>query len=333
MTETAYQDIWTSLIADARSKSSGMIVRRVGPVAGQATLLAVDCASGRRWFLAELDASTGDLDGLPNWREVGLRLVDHTATHRKAIGLELASSDFVDIFSALCRDLVEALAGVEETGKRLQAVRNRLRKWSQFMREHGRSGLSEERVRGLFAELWMLSSHLFERMSALDAVRSWKGPDADAHDFRRLGHAIEVKATGTSTPAEVYISNEEQLDDTGIESLWLLVAFLDDSGDRGLSLPDLIDQVRGKLASDTTASDTFEGKLVRAGYIDEAAYQYPRRYEVTEEAAFRVVDPFPRLIKPPQGIRAVKYRLGLSHVQQWRVPVADALSSFCPGNG
>jgi hypothetical protein len=326
---TDFQDIWAALTSDGAAKASGMVVRRVGSAIGPATFLAIDCSSRRRWFIAEVDAASQDLQGLPNWREIALKLVGTTGTHDRSLGLELASADYVDVFSALCHDLAESLSSVDGSNKRLSVIRSRLRKWNQFLREHGRSGLSEDRVRGLFAELWVLESGLMKRMDAVDAVRCWKGPDADAHDFRRLDRGLEVKATGMAEPAVIFISNEEQLDDTGLQALWLHVAFLDESVNQGVSLPELIQRIRKKLARDEPASNLLAGKLVRAGYIEEAAPQYPRAYEVVHEAAFRIRDGFPRLIQPPQGVSAVKYRLGLDHIQRFRVEAWESLSQFC----
>lgn len=324
---TDFQDTWAALVAEAGRHGSGRIVRRVGPVEGPGTFLAIDCGTKRRWFLAEVEAGREDMHGLPDWREIRAALVGGGAIHGASLGLELASTDYLDVFSALSRDLVSALDGIISQPDRMQAIRDRLQKWSRFLKEHGHRGLSEERVRGLFAELWVLHERVAANLPILESVRAWKGPDADAHDFRREEQAIEVKSAGLSTPSFIAISNEAQLDDAGLATLWLHVVFLDDVAQDGWTLPELVARIRANAQSEPSARTSLNQKLERSGYLDEAASLYTRRYGVVDESSFRVGEGFPRVIRPPAGVHSVKYRLLIDELQPFAV--AAPFEAFC----
>jgi hypothetical protein len=267
------------------------------------------------------------MHGLPDWREMRIVVVPEGEIHLQSIGIELQSSEFTDVFSAIAQDLVHVLSGVEDDSRRLSELRDRLKKWNRFMKEHGHQGLGEDEVRGLFAELWVLREHVMAKVSPITALRCWVGPEAEAQDFVHGDRAIEVKSTTSSHPDFIFISSEHQLDSTGLRSLWLDVVRLEDSG-LGQSLPELVEDIRTKLACDSTASSEFDAKLARAGYLDVSATRYDRKYEVASEAIFEVRKGFPRIVQPPTGIQGVRYRLSVGAIKPFRTVLEGAFSAF-----
>jgi hypothetical protein len=327
---TDFGQTWTSLASEASGRASGRVVRRVGPTEGPGSFLAIDCATKRRWVLIEIEADRRELHGLPDWREMKLAAIPKGQIHGQCVGIELESTEFADVFSAMAQDLVQALYSVLDREQRLIRLRDRLQKWSRFLREHGHQGLTEDQVRGLFSELWVLQQHLLPYLPPVEAIRAWTGPDGAAQDFRRADRALEVKSTGSKHPDAVAISNERQLDGGGLDALWLHVVALEDAG-IGVSLPELVAGLKGRLRADAAASSSFDQKVVRAGYLDEAASRYPRRYEIADEATYEVREGFPRLIQPPAGVHLVRYHVSLAALQPFRVPLPASVKSFREG--
>lgn len=324
---TEFSTIWTELVEEAANKSRGRVVRRVGPASGPATFLAVDCGTRRRSILAELQTNLSELRGFPDWREMRLAILRGGSIHRQCLGIELQSPEFTDVFSAIAEDLVRELWGLKDNAQRLNRLRDRLQKWNRFMKEHGHQGLSEDEVRGLFAELWVLQEHLIRELGGRLALEAWTGPDAKAQDFVRGRFAFEVKSTGYSHPEGVAISSEVQLDSNPWNELWLDILRLEDSGS-GVSLPELVDSLRGRVREDAETLQEFERKLTRAGYLEEFANRYQRRYNMLQEAVYRVVDGFPRIVNPPPGVHSVRYQLSIAAIQRFRVSAETAFTEF-----
>ena len=116
-----------------------------------------------------------------------------------------------ELFFALCSDLARTLrvTGVESG---LAAVARRLVKWRDFLRATRRRLLSEERIRGLLAELRFLERSIAPRFGWRAAVAAWAGPLGMPQDFSTGGTVVEVKAKLNTARRRVRISSAAQLD-------------------------------------------------------------------------------------------------------------------------
>ncbi|MGW0178044.1 PD-(D/E)XK motif protein [Nocardia sp. NPDC003345] len=244
------------------------------------------------------------------------------------LDLVLRAGTYADIFTALVADLLASLSQVTaETGS---AVLERLGEWQRMLAGISPDGLSREQQRGLFGELHTLSD-LFLPTLGPDAVYAWTGPDQQLQDFQFEQGSVEVKTVSGNDANRVRISNERQLDNTGLGSLFLVTLALDArQGGRGMSLPELIRQVRSQTTNFGVAGE-LERRLVRAGYLDTQSRLYEdRRYALRRRTVHRVTDGFPRITEEtkPLGVSDVVYTVDLLSASQFLVGNDDMISAL-----
>lgn len=146
-----------------------------------------------------------------------------------------------------------------------------------------------------------------------EAIGAWKGPDGAPRDFETSGIAVETKTSAANEPQVVPINGERQLDDHGLDGLFLLHLSLEILRDAGESLPATVAAVRN-LVVGGPAAGTLEDRLVDSGYSDSHAHLYARTgYELRRLSIFEIRDGFPRITETglPDGIGRVHYRLAI----------------------
>ena len=189
-----------------------------------------------------------------------------------------------DIFVTVCADLVQALDGCLTNESRRSEIADFLTRWSRFFERYGQEGLSSEEQRGLYGELRWLQHMVHAGIEPLAAVNSWKGCRRTYHDYEANGHVVEVKTTMTKEPRKVQINNERQLDGRGLNSLYLFVLTLTNSGGGGETLHALVQSLRG-IFSGKPVAYTFEHSLREAGYLDIHVHLYNNNYSSIKRRA------------------------------------------------
>ena len=225
-----------------------------------------------------------------------------------------------DIFYTFIADIVET-AKNSTSDLVILDILKRVKSWMNFFKSKKTGVLSENGQIGLFAELSMLKVLLENnKEKILSVVTSWVGPKKQNQDFIFPNtQAIEVKCTITNNQYEVKISNEYQLDSSGLDRLLLAVyqvkrhKISEDSLFQ--SLPNLIEDIEELLKHDSDAKFEFEGLLLDVGYLAESEIEYidfgfqiingPEIYDVDSE--------FPKLSRTaiPNSIKKVEYNLNL----------------------
>ncbi len=205
-----------------------------------------------------------------------------------------------------------------------------LRVWQNFMRKHGAQGLGQEAQIGLFGELCFLVDHLLDRAPAFDVVDAWKGPIGGNQDFELGARCVEVKSTTVVPPVSVSIASMTQLDETLVNLLLLCHVSLAADGGGGESLPEIVERLRTTIESeDISALDSFNAKLIEAGYLDTHSELYSdRRYTVRGTRFFRVADGFPRIASGDlrEGISECTYRVVLAACAPFEVEATEAMA-------
>lgn len=162
--------------------------------------------------------------------------------------------------------------------------------WRAFWSPGDRAPLSEQIQRGLIGELLVLERLVDLGVAAVDA---WAGPDMDRHDFRTSHAALEVK-TCLGLPRRHTISSLHQLAPSGGLPLYLASVQLDRAEGSDLTLPMLVERVKGHLSSASRV--LFEDKLSAMGYSPAHDLQYGRfSYLLGEIKAFLVANGFPTI--------------------------------------
>lgn len=324
---TDLEELWAEL-HDTQSGpvSPGRRVRRVLADGSHHCFVGVERPAARRTFSVVTDnVPANATDGLLVTSGVVVEpgsLPDHGAT----LDLVLRAAAYTDIFTALVADLLVRLAQV--TAEPGGVVVNRLGEWQRMLASVSPDGLSREQQRGLFGELHTLSD-LFLPTFGPGAVYAWTGPDQQLQDFRFQQGSVEVKTATGRDANRVRISSERQLDDTGAGALFLVTLALDArQGGRGVSLPELVRQVRGQAVRLGVAGE-LEQRLVRAGYLDTQSRLYEdQRYSLRRRTVHRVTDGFPRITEQtrPVGVSDVGYTVDLLAAARFLVGHEDMIT-------
>jgi len=188
---------------------------------------------------------------------------------------------------------------------------------------------SRERLVGLYGELHFLLGE-FKRYER--AIGSWTGPTGSRHDFTLEGRALEVKTSTTPFPTKVRINGLHQLSPVGDDSLYLLVLGVEEVGEGGKTLSDLVDAV----LSYQGIQDTLASKLGNLGISIHAIPDTPN-YMVKSVKSFKVQEGFPRVEAGaslnPDGVPAIEdvtYTLHLAGLNAFTLS-EDAMVGFtCP---
>lgn len=171
------------------------------------------------------------------------------------------------------------------------AVRDVLGIYHELLRGLGR--LTDQEEVGLFGELLLLD-HLVARLAEADAVAAWRGAASEEHDFGFVDDDVEVKTT-TAESRRHWVGTVTQLSPTQQRPLWVLSVQLTTAGLGGLTLPELIADIRHKLV-DGAVRHQFEARLADVRWSDEQSTLYGRRFRLrSDPAAFRVGPSFPAI--------------------------------------
>lgn len=316
-------EIWEELERVTPPSAGGRIKRRIKPEANCNLFIAVAKPSNVRMVLMLVEAgSLRNVQELPAARGVETRIVlPEEDGADAALELLLADARSADIFTALAVDIADAVAAEADERHAVAALVRRLRRWQRFLEETSSEGLDAERQRGLYAELWLLRNHLVDAVGPAVAVHAWVGPARASHDFQLGACALEVKGTAAKQHQILRIVSERQLDDTGVEGLFLFHLSLDTHLDTGESLPGLVDDLR-LVVRESQAAASFEDKLFDAGYLDAHRHLYDNPGYIARECNFfRVAEGFPRIVEADlrPGVGDVRYSITVAECKHFIV--------------
>ncbi len=317
--------LWDELEALTAPGAVGRFKRRVHPESSLDLFVGVaKPANQRMLMMLASEASLADIEKLPCSQGVEARIVRPGEDGRDAT-LELALTDprFTDIFSALAADVIDATTSLADEQAAVSEFVNRLRRWQRFLEESGLRGLSPERQRGLFAEMW-ITRDLLDHLEPSVVVNAWTGPDRASHDFQFGSCALEVKGTAAKQHQLLHIVSERQLDDTGLDALFLFHLSLDVHRGAGETLPELVDELRKRLRK-TAVAQILEAKLVQAGYLEQQRSLYvDPGYTPRESNLFQVRQGFPRIVERDlaPGVGDVHYSISVAECKHFTVEQA-----------
>ena len=234
-----------------------------------------------------------------------------------------------DIFEAVIESICNDLLNLNEYKYMLYKLQRNLERWKSFFSNHGREGLSLEAQQGLFGELLILRELLENDLGNFSVLDNWIGPEKDPNDFRKFGVALEIKTITSKKHYKVYINNEQQLDDSGLNNLFLLAVILRKI-DSGETLKELIDSVRKVLINDQYYLRIFEEKLFLVGYLDNQSHLYTIGYVFQELLSFEVKEGFPRILSGElhNGVGDLKYSIFLAACDKYKVGFKEILNRF-----
>ena len=269
---------------------------------------------------------------LPGFKVLDIsRVLDlHGVFPREVITLQAEQEELNEVFSHLAQDIVVRTAREQTEADAARILRSRLALWQRLLQRERAMGLSIEEQRGLYGELYALQTLLISNLPSLAAVQAWTGPLGISQDFQMPEKvALEVKTSLARPPHQIAITGEGQLDDTGLDFLFLLHVLVDAKRGTGESLPDRVDALRALLVvDDPAAADIFEDLLLEAGYLDAHSPQQRYRepgYTLRTMHLYHVHDEFPRILPSslPPGLGQVQYCISASACKEYEVSVSS----------
>lgn len=237
-----------------------------------------------------------------------------------------------ELFCTLVADLVHHVAAAAH--RPAAALVQRIRSWQRMLAAGMRTGLSAQGQLGLFGELLALREIVLPAWGA-QAIQGWVGPTGAPQDFRLQAGALEVKCVSYRDPDSCRVSNEDQLDDDGLQVLALVHQSVRTSAGNGVTLPEMVDAVRAEPAFAGSRA-LLEERLLHAGWLDVHRSQYEReRYSLSARRCYQVAPGFPRLTRRdlPSGVRSISYSVELDQCGPYLVTERDLvhlLSSTTP---
>jgi hypothetical protein len=224
-----------------------------------------------------------------------------------AMLIRLSRPEFQAVFGRLCMDLID---GTRDCTRRsgTEALLRRLNRWRKLLEAGPHEGLNNMQLRGLFGELWFLRNVAIPRFGLTVAVEAWNGPLDAPQDFQLGDGLVEIK---TILPGAhiVSITSADQLE-SATNPLQLAVVVTDIS--KGVSVPEVVEDIRREIEGAQTAAAEFDLRLAEAGYSNRDEYA-TLRFTAQEIRYYSVGPGFPRIITSllPQGISRVTYDLDL----------------------
>ena len=225
------------------------------------------------------------------------------------------------LFYSICKDLITSTRPCDDHTDAVNMLIRRLRSWQIFLSSGKPKILSDEKIRGLIAELIFLESHLFPYFEIDAAIDYWTGPEGSSQDFNIQSTVVEVKSQLGEKPRIVRISSADQLCPE-LPELYLHVVVLgksDESITGSFNLIDLIDRIRKDiLDSAPLAIERFNELLLKVRYIENSEYQ-KKNFILLNEKTFEVRDDFPRICPKdiPIGIEQVRYNVNLASCDEF----------------
>jgi len=327
--------VWTILESNQKDaeNSESRIYRRLDLKNESGLRLGVKTPGNVRELLIQIDENDSYSFNPPKW--VGMRFdiitLDVPDEGTRHISLYLEDPEHERVFTMVCSDIAETLSQMDFPSKRTQELKVILDQWTRFFKLFGPDGLSPEGQRGLYGELTWIKLLQETDMEKLGLVESWQGFKRAYYDFELNGKVVEVKTTMTKEPRRVRINNERQLDDKGLDSLYLYVLTLQKLKTGGETLPELVDNIRETFKDNVMASDAFDRSLKKAGYFDFHAQNYTSGYIRKKQEIFQVGNGFPRIIDFSDGVGDISYSITISSCSSFLVDLNSVVTSYAGG--
>lgn len=243
----------------------------------------------------------------------------------------LLNSQHTDVFATLCEDLISRVTEMNDQGKVVKELLNRLEKWKSLFDKAYEDGLSKEEQRGLYGELYFLRKWINNSGNFALCIKSWVGPEKAIRDFQISDWALEVKTTHGNNHQKVQINSERQLDTTNLHSLFLLHLSLEVQQKNGETLNQITDHVIELLSNDIASQSKFKAKLLEAGYFNTHRTYYENvGYQIRGENFYNVNNHFPRIEENDirNGVGDVKYSIILAEYTEYLIEETNLLEKI-----
>jgi len=238
------------------------------------------------------------------------------------IVLELTDHNFIDLFDDLIISIYQHIYKLSNVNEYSKIFIQMFYKWSEFFDDKKSEKLSQDIIKGIFGELYILGNLIEgeESYRLNDLLSGWKGPYDKGHDFELDQKNIEVK-TKEITKQSVKISSEYQLEAEATKELELLVLSVESNTEKAQSLSQLLIDIKTKIINKLGDFSIILIALSQKNITTQNVYLYDNyRFEAKNEVIYNCLDEkFPRLTKSntPQAIASIQYTLHLNYLDEF----------------
>lgn len=236
--------------------------------------------------------------------------------------LLLTNNSYYDLFDELCLSLynkIKNITDVDEYGKEFIQT---FYKWTEFFSDQNSFKMSDETIKGLFGELLVLRQFIAQSNSdQIDSIlNSWKGPYDLGNDFDFDQKKIEVKTKDVSK-TDIRISSEFQLEKEKGNSLELWVLSIETSTFDGISLSQLIIEIKSRIIEKLGDGTIFLKALRQKGISFKNMHEYDsQKFKPINLVTYNCCDEkFPKLVKSklPDSISKVQYNIRVTSISRF----------------
>ena len=227
-----------------------------------------------------------------------------------SIIIENMDKELINIFKAFSATLCENLEEKLEYDDIEDIINETINSYKNYF-SGKKDNLSDFEQQGLFGELLYLKEELENGNS--NALDCWEGIYKNKHDFVYKTKSVEIKTTRNQSRLDIHISNENQLDNTFVNELCLVVFRLEKVS-VGKTVYDLYEEILNLLPSNKHS--LFKSKLIKVGMsFDEIDTLI--KFRPLKKFVFNVDDKFPKIDKLSCGDRIfeVKYYVFLDGIE------------------
>lgn len=250
--------------------------------------------------------------------------------------LTSAKTEYNEAIESISELLYSKLHLLKDRKEILSAFLSQVRLLQIFFEKQGTEGLSLEAQKGLYGELYFLENYLLNNNAlGVKSLRYWTGPISRQHDFQFGNVCVEVKTTSSKQHQKLYISSEQQLDESLIDKLYLFYLSISLVNNHTENLPAIIERIRRKIHSNTEALDLFNNCLLERGYLDLHQGKYEDTgYSVRKFGVFNVVDDFPRLKETDlrKGVGDVTYSISVDACSNYSISEQELIKNVQSAN-
>ena len=247
------------------------------------------------------------------------------------VRLILQNRENVDVFLALCRDVIDRSSGEANASAATTTFFQRLARWHALLSRGRPAEMGPQEIRGLIGELC-----LFESLAALvgpqAALASWVAPDDHPQDFALASSIVEVKTRLSGSRPHIQISSLEQLETLHLPLRLAVLELAPSDSNHSFSLNDIVARILAMFQPLGTALiEKAEVALASRGYIHKVAYDADR-YVLAGSRAFNVGATFPRILRSAidNRVRQATYVLDLTSLVEYEIDFSSVFSSAMP---
>ncbi|ETY71791.1 PD-(D/E)XK motif protein [Bifidobacterium moukalabense] len=228
----------------------------------------------------------------------------------------LQDQSLVHAFAEICLAFAERIAEASSKDAALRQIYVTVDQWQRLLKS-GRDADVVRILRGAFGELASIFE-ISERTgkSIEDICASWTGPYERPQDFifPDDGSAWEVKTVRPAAEC-IRISSPEQLD-TSRYSISLIVVEMKENAD-GLTLPALVDALRGQSSDPSTVTGYIDDGLSKLGLSIYSGLVSQTTFEISRISVYAVRSDFPRMEAKdvPENVLDLTYSLNRGRIR------------------